>query len=69
MELRREIDELMHACQSLLEAIHHNDEALNIDELAAILYQLQSCQTALALSRNPTRQRNLCSSSLSSSIR
>ena len=69
MELRHEIDELMRACQNLLEAVHHNDEALNIDELATILYQLESCQTALALSRNPTPETNLCSSSLCSSTR
>ena len=63
MELRREIDELMRACQNLLEAIQHNNEALSIDELGTVLYQLQSCQIALALSRNPTPQRQPTTSS------
>ena len=41
MGLRHEVKELMRACQTLVESVRHYDNALNIDERAAVLYHLQ----------------------------
>jgi hypothetical protein len=72
MKLRREVKELMRASQSLVESIHHNDNALNVDERAAVLFHLQELgrrvvqdhasaeqESSSALTTGSSKERNL----------